>query len=160
MMLRMFIERSERVEAAWVYPKANLLHRFIAKFLDFLVVALLYEIPLPVSFVLGMIYLLLADGFVGGSVGKRLIGLTLAGTDQGAVSFRESILRNSPFVLAYLFYVVPFVGWLVAVGIVGFESFVMVGNPKGLRLGDELAKTIVLDQRGTGSFGDPLSGKE
>ncbi len=157
----MFIEQSEQGETAWVVPKANLLHRFIAKFLDFLVVAFIYEIDLSMSFLVGMVYLLIADGFVGGSIGKRLIGLTIIGMkERQVISFRESIIRNLPFALAYFFYAVPFVGWLVTVGIVGFESFVMIGNPKGIRLGDELAKTRVIDQRGTGSIGDPVLGKE
>ncbi len=148
----MFIEQSERIESSWIYPKANLLNRFIAKLIDFLVVAILYEIPLRISFIIGMVYLLIADGFATGSIGKHLIRLKIVGSaDQREVSFRESIIRNSPFVLAYLFYNIPFVGWLVTVGIVAFELFVMIGNPKGIRLGDELAKTVVLDQRSRGS---------
>jgi uncharacterized RDD family membrane protein YckC len=145
---QMFIEQGERIEAASVFPKAGLLNRFIAKFLDILVVALLYEIPLRMSFPIGMVYLFLADGFLGGSIGKRLIGLRVVfGDSQKEISFRESIIRNVPFALAYLAYSIPFIGWLIAVGLITFESFLMIGNPNGVRLGDDLAKTFVLDLR-------------
>ena len=145
----MFIEQIERIESASVFPgKASLLNRFIAKFLDFLVVAVLYELPFQISFMMGMVYLSIADGLFGGSAGKRLIGLKTVVREAGKeASFRESIVRNIPFVAAYLFYHVPFVGWLIALGIVGFEFFLMLGNPNGIRLGDELAKTFVLDLR-------------
>jgi len=146
----MFIEQNERIEGASAYPKANLLNRSIAKFLDVLLVAALHEIPLQVSFVVGMAYLSIADGFFGGSAGKRLIGLkTVVWEGQREVSFRESIIRNIPFIVAYLVYHVPFIGWFIALGIAGFEFFLMLGNPNGIRLGDELAKTFVLDIRAT-----------
>ncbi|MEK7286634.1 MAG: RDD family protein [Nitrospirota bacterium] len=146
----MLIEQTERmdtnIEAA--HLQAGLLNRFIAKFLDFLVVALLYEIPLHISFPIGIVYLLLSDGFLEGSLGKRLIGLKVVSKDaQQAISFRESIIRNIPFAIAYLAYTIPFIGWFIAAGIVLFESFIMIGNPKSVRLGDELAKTFVLDLR-------------
>lgn len=141
-------DQTDKIETVWAFPKANLVNRFIAKFLDFLVVALLYEIPLRISFLIGMVYLCIADGTVAGSIGKRLIGLkTVAVENQGGIAFRESIIRNIPFGLAYLAYTIPFVGWLIAVGIVGFESLLMIGNPNGIRLGDEMAKTCVLERK-------------
>ncbi len=112
--------------------------------------AILYEIPLKVSFLIGVVYLLLADGVGGGSIGKRLIGLKIMTMDHhGPISFRASIIRNAPFVVAFLFYNLPLIGWLVTLAIVAFESFLMIGNPRGIRAGDELAKTFVLDWKGT-----------
>ena len=144
----MFIDQSESVDATVAFPKANLLNRFIAKFIDFLVVALLYEIPFKISFLIGVVYLFIADGFVKGSVGKQLIGLRIVTMEnRGEIAFRESIIRNIPFGLAYLAYTIPFVGWLIAAGMVAFESFLMIGNPSGLRLGDEMAKTFVLENK-------------
>jgi uncharacterized RDD family membrane protein YckC len=137
----------EGIGVPWVFPKANILHRFIAKFLDFLIVAALYEIPLQISFLAALSYLLIADGFAEGrSVGKQLIGLQafIPATRKGA-SFRESIIRNFPLAVAYLFFHVPYIGWLFVLSIVGFELLLMIGNPKGVRIGDELAKTQVLD---------------
>ena len=145
----MFIDQGERTETAVAFPKANLLNRFIAKFVDFLVVALLYEIPFRISFLIGVVYLFIADGFVTGSVGKRLIGLHIVSMEShGEIAFRESIIRNIPFGLAYLAYTIPFIGWLIAAGIIGFESFLMIGNPNGIRLGDEMAKTFVSNMKG------------
>jgi hypothetical protein len=144
----MFVDQGERTETGAVFPKANLLNRFIAKFIDFLVVALLYEIPFKISFLIGMVYLLIVDGFVTGGVGKRLIGLRVVNVgNHEEISFRESIIRNIPFGIAYLAYTIPFVGWLIAAGIVALESFLMIGNPHGVRLGDEMAKTFVLENK-------------
>jgi hypothetical protein len=65
------------------------------------------------------------------------------------ITFRESIIRNIPFGIAYAAYTIPWIGWIIAAGIVGFESLLMIGNPNGLRLGDEMAKTFVSDLRVT-----------
>jgi len=141
------LTEQEGIGIPWVYPKANILHRFIAKFLDFLMIAALYQIPLKISFLAALSYLLIADGFAEGrSVGKQLIGLQaiVPGSRKGA-SFRESIIRNFPLAVAYLFYHVPYVGWFFVLLIGGFEFLLMIGNPKGVRVGDELAKTQVLD---------------
>jgi uncharacterized RDD family membrane protein YckC len=141
----MLIDQEEKT-CGVVSQKANLLNRFIAKFIDFLVVALLYEIPLKISFLMGLVYLFIADGFVNGSIGKRLIGLRIVMIkDNASISFRESILRNIPLGIAYLSYAIPFVGGIIAAGIVALESLLMIGNPQGRRLGDEVAKTFVLN---------------
>ena len=141
------IEPGEGIGVPWVYPKANILHRFIAKFLDFLIVAALYEIPLRIGFLASVSYLLIADGFGrGGSIGKQLIGLrTIIPATRKNASFKESIIRNFPLAIAFLFFHIPYIGWFLALIIVGFEFLLMIGNPKGLRVGDELAKTQVLE---------------
>ena len=59
-----------------VYPKAQVLNRFIAKLIDLLIVAAADRLVPPVGSLAGLAYILVADGFAGGrSVGKRLIGL-------------------------------------------------------------------------------------
>jgi|SRR5579884_22184 len=140
-------EQDEEVVGSWVYPKASILHRFIAKFLDFLVVAAIYEVPLQITFLAGLTYLLIADGFAEGrSIGKQLIGLQIiTPTTRKKASFKESIIRNFPLAIAYLIFHIPYIGWLFSLMIVGFEMLLMIGSPKGLRVGDELAKTQVLD---------------
>jgi hypothetical protein len=40
---------------------------------------------------------------------------------------------------------VPYVGWALASVLTGFEALLVIGNDQGLRLGDELARTQVLD---------------
>jgi hypothetical protein len=36
------------------------------------------------------------------------------------------------------------VGWLVLIGAFGLEGILLIGNPEGQRLGDELANTRVI----------------
>ncbi len=128
-------------------PKANILNRFIAKFLDLLIVSAIGQIPLKVSFLAALTYILISDGFVGGqSLGKQIIGLQVVSSETGeGISFRDSIIRNMPLGLAFLFFQIPYLGWLLALLILTFESLLLIGNPKGRRAGDELAKTQILD---------------
>ncbi len=121
------------------------MHRCIARALDFLIVATLYQAPLATGAYVGMAYLLIADGFYGGrSVGKRLIGLAVVRRDGGPASFRESMLRNAPFAVAYFFLWVPFVGIALMCLVIGLEWLLIVGNAEGARVGDELAHTRVV----------------
>lgn len=101
----------------------------------------------PVGWMAGLAYILIADGFSGGqSLGKRLIGLQIVIPHSRQIpGFKESIIRNLPFALAYLLFAVPYVGWALALAVVGFETLLIIGNDRGLRLGDELAHTQVLD---------------
>ena len=125
--------------------RADTLHRCIARALDFLIVATLYQAPLATGAYVGMAYLLIADGFSGGrSVGKRLIGLQVVRRDGRVASFRESMLRNAPFAVAYFFLWVPWGGMALFCLVVGLEWLLIVGNREGARVGDELAKTRVL----------------
>lgn len=140
--------------------KAGLLYRILARIIDFLIVASLYEAIPKVGFFAGLTYLLIADGlFDGRSVGKKLIKLKVVvftNTDGvKACSFRESILRNFTFAVGFVLYgifnVIPLIGWffsfLIAVAVVLFESLVLLGSEKGMRVGDELAKTHVIQEK-------------
>lgn len=130
-----------------IYPKAQVLNRGIAKLIDLLIVAAAGQIIVPIGFLGGLAYILIADGFAGGrSIGKRLIGLqTVLPDRREAVGFRESIIRNLPFAVAQLAFAIPYVGWLVAAAIIAFEAVLILGNEQGRRLGDEVAGTQVLD---------------
>ena len=130
-----------------VYPKAHVLNRFIAKLIDLLMVIAANELESPVGFFFGLAYILIADGFAGGkSIGKRLVGLqTLRVDGREPAGFRESIIRNLPLGAAQIAFAVPYVGWLLALAIVTVEGLLVVGNEQGRRLGDEIARTQVLD---------------
>jgi len=136
-------------------PKANVLHRFIAKFLDFLIVAACAKLIPPIGFFAGVAYLLIADGlWEGQSVGKRIIGLQTvkvsgggAGLPAGqAGSFQESIIRNVPLAMGWIAGVIPYVGWLLVGGVIALEALLIIGNDRGLRIGDEIAQTQIIDR--------------
>ena len=130
-----------------VYPKAHVLNRFIAKLIDLFIVVAAGEIAPPVGFVSGLVYILIADGFAGGkSIGKRLVGLqTMRVDSRDAAGFRESIIRNLPLGCAQIAFAIPWIGWLVSLAILAFEGLLIIGNEQGRRLGDEVARTHVLD---------------
>ena len=133
--------------SAGVYPKAQILNRGIARLIDLFIVAAAAQMLVPVGFLGGLAYILIADGFSGGrSIGKRLIGLqTVLPGQREAAGFRESIVRNIPFAVAQVAFAVPYVGWLISVAIIAFEAILILGNEQGRRFGDEVAGTQVLD---------------
>ena len=133
--------------SAGVYPKAQMLNRGIARLIDLFIVAAAGQMLVPVGFIGGLSYILIADGFSGGrSIGKRLIGLqTVLPGQREAAGFRESIIRNLPFAVAHVAFAVPYVGWLISIAIIAFEAVLIVGNEQGRRFGDEVAGTQVLD---------------
>lgn len=130
-----------------VYPKAHVLNRFIAKLIDLFLVVAANQIAPPVGFLSGLAYILIADGFAGGkSIGKRLVGLqTMRVDSRDAAGFRESIVRNLPLGCAQVAFAIPWVGWLASAAILAFEGLLIIGNEQGRRLGDEVARTQVLD---------------
>ena len=126
--------------------KADLVQRGIGKAADLLIAAALAQLIPPVGFLTGLAYLLVSDGLgEGQSPGKRFVDLQTVLLEKGnSVSFRESILRNVPVALAFLCFSLPYIGWLLGTGILLTELLLMIGNPEGRRLGDEIAQTRVI----------------
>ena len=139
--------QGDEIEIPLVSHKASILNRFIAKFLDFLIVTAIAQIPIASSFIAALSYILISDGFAGGrSPGKQIIGLQIISPETGeGISFKESITRNLTLGLAYLLFQLPYLGWFLGILVVGLEFLLLIGNPKGRRIGDELAKTQILD---------------
>ncbi|MEK6693320.1 MAG: hypothetical protein AABY44_07845 [Nitrospirota bacterium] len=132
-----------------VNGKANLLNRFIAKLIDLLIVGAFLKLLPPIGFLAGLTYLLIGDGLYDGrSLGKKFIGLRviLTGKDRGC-SFRESIIRNLPFGIGYILFSIPWIGWIFPLIIFSFEGLLIIGSEAGARIGDEMAKTQVVDDR-------------
>lgn len=127
--------------------KAKLLNRVIAKTIDFIIAGTLLEAIPKVGFFAGLTYLFIADGlFEGSSLGKKIIKLKVIHRTSGQFcSFRESIIRNFPFVLGYVLMLIPFIGFIFPLIVVIFEGLLILGNEKGMRLGDELAGTMVVE---------------
>jgi hypothetical protein len=152
--------QEQSVEGRQGAVKADLLNRIIAKTIDFIIVVALYEIIPKAGYVAGIAYLLIADAlFEGRSAGKRLMGLKVivrysAGRTE-VCGFKDSVIRNFPFAAAYILFgilkAIPLVGWIlsfaVVVAVLLFESLIMLGSEEGIRLGDDLAKTHVVEDR-------------
>lgn len=126
--------------------KAGILNRFVARIIDLIIAAALSKLLYPVGFFAGLTYLLIADGFFDGrSLGKKLINLRTVKSTGELCTYKESILRNLTVAAGYLFFFIPYAGWLFTLAIFAVEALVIIGNEKGLRIGDELAKTIVIE---------------
>lgn len=136
------------------FPKANLLNRFLAKFIDFLIIGVLATIvKAPIGSLAALTYSMISDGFFDGrSLGKKLIGLRVVNLKTGLpCSFKDSMLRNIPIGLTVLFAVIPILGWILlfTVGLVMilFESYLIYSDDGGIRIGDIFADTQVVDAK-------------
>jgi len=129
------------------FKTAGLLLRTVAKILDFIIIAAAVEVIPKAGFFAGIAYLLIGDGFFDGrSLGKKLIGLRVVSADTNTpCTFRDSILRNSTFGIGFLFYKMHWFGWIFIVLISNFEFIILLGSRDGMRFGDEIAKTIVIE---------------
>jgi uncharacterized RDD family membrane protein YckC len=126
---------------------AGLLVRTIAKILDFIIIAAIVELVPKAGFYAALAYLLIGDGlFNGESLGKKLIGLRVVSADSfKPCSFRDSILRNSLFGIGFLFYKILWLGWIFVAIVSAFEFIILLGSKDRMRLGDEFARTIVIE---------------
>lgn len=124
-----------------------MLVRTVAKILDFIIIAAAAEIVPRAGFFAGLTYLLVGDGlFEGRSLGKKLVGLRVVSADSHQpCTFRDSILRNSLFAVGYLISKVFWIGWILIIIIAALEFLVLMGSKDKMRIGDEIAKTIVID---------------
>jgi hypothetical protein len=127
--------------------RAGLLLRTAAKILDLILIAAVIEVIPRAGFLAGLAYLLLGDGlFDGRSLGKKLIRLKTVSIDTlQPCTFRESLLRNSTLGLGYLLWLIPWIGWIALPVITAVEFILILGNKEGRRLGDEIARTTVIE---------------
>ncbi|OGW32838.1 MAG: hypothetical protein A2X59_08495 [Nitrospirae bacterium GWC2_42_7] len=127
--------------------RAGLLFRAVAKILDFILIAAVMEIIPKAGFFAGIAYILLSDGlFDGRSIGKKIIKLqVISSTDNMPCTFKDSILRNSTLAVGFGLSIVPWVGWIFFVIVLAFEFILILGSKEKKRLGDEIAKTLVLE---------------
>ncbi len=134
-----------------VLKKADLTHRLLARFIDFLIGAAFCLVLFPVGVLAGATYIAIADGLFGGqSLGKRIIGLRVVrAADGGPITFKDSLIRNSAFSVIYLFYLIPYLRWVliptVGLIVVGFEVYYLIVDLNGYRVGDLAADTQVID---------------
>lgn len=127
--------------------KADLTTRAVAGFVDLLLIIGLARMPDVLGLLSALGYILIRDGlFQGRSVGKKLIGLSVVteGVRGGAPAYRESIIRNAPLAAAYILFLIPYAGWVLGPLALGMECLVAVGDDQGMRIGDMLARTCVV----------------
>ena len=127
--------------------KADRTTRAVAGFVDLLLIIGLSRLPDVLGFLSVLGYILIRDGlFQGQSVGKKLIGLSVVteGVPGGAPAYRESIIRNVPFAAAYILFLIPYAGWVLGPLALGMECLVALGDDQGMRIGDMLARTCVV----------------
>lgn len=127
--------------------KADLTSRAVAAFVDLLIVVGLARLPDVIGFLAAAGYILVRDGlFDRQSVGKKLIGIRIASADGPGepVAFRESILRNTPLAVAFLLFLVPYAGWVLAPLALAVEGLAALGDERGMRVGDLIARTVTM----------------
>lgn len=170
--------RWQQVGESWFIENQGRIKRIVAKGVDLLlcvILALLF--PHPLGVLLGLIYSLTHDGLGDGhSLGKRLLGLKtfyLEDEKEGEnhephslgirkpCNLKRSVFRNAPFGVAFLFAIIPFWGWFLAVilgvPLVCIELTLLIRQEKGLRLGDLMADTFVLEDQIPGWLEEPLT---
>ena len=127
--------------------RAGLLLRTAAKIVDFILIAAVIEIIPRAGFFAGLTYLLLGDGFFEGrSIGKKLLRIQVVSADTySPCTFKDSILRNSTFAVGYMLWIVPMIGWIFILIVSVVEFILLLGSKDGMRLGDEIARTSVLE---------------
>lgn len=143
--------------------RADLTTRAVAGFVDLLIIIGLARLPDVLGFLFASGYILIRDGlFDRRSVGKKLIGLRVTTSDEAApeATYRESIIRNAPFAIAYLLFLVPFAGWVLGPATVALESLAALGDERGMRIGDLLARTLVVADVPVSSRTQSQAGRE
>ena len=127
--------------------RADRTTRAVAGFMDLLLIIGLARLPDVAGFLSASGYILVRDGlFDRRSIGKKLIGLRVASSEDAgsAMTYRESIIRNVPFAIAYILFLIPYAGWVLGPLALCMESLIAIGDEQGMRVGDMLARTIVV----------------
>jgi uncharacterized RDD family membrane protein YckC len=129
--------------------RADLTIRAIAGLIDLLVIIGLARLPDVFGYMTATGYILIRDGLLDRrSIGKRLLGLRVVSSEdpEYAASWRESIIRNVPLVVAYFLFLIPYAGWVLGPLALIAEYLAALGDEQGMRIGDLLARTrVVLD---------------
>ncbi len=128
-------------------PRADLTTRAVAGFVDLLLIIGLARMPGVLGFLSATGYILVRDGlFERQSIGKKLIGLRVVASEDSRppAAYRESIIRNVTFAVAYLLFLIPYAGWVLGPLAVGAECLAAIGDERGMRIGDLLARTTVI----------------
>lgn len=101
-------------------------------------------VPFLVALVAWLAYMTLAEGTVGASLGKLLLGIRVRRTDDGRVTVAGAGIRNALRVIDALPYFIPYL----------LGSIAVARSPKRQRLGDRAAGTVVVPVHSVRAGGD------
>ena len=158
-------EKPETVETktnADALTKADPVKRIIAFVIDAVASMIVAFIPF-VGGIIGALYMLLRDALPiealeYKSIGKKLLKLSVVKTEEPAskIDYATSARRNwmfalGPIMLFFLF--IPIIGWIIDI-LLGIAVIILViieivklfTDEKGLRLGDKMAGTMVIEK--------------
>jgi len=144
---------SEQPDPDKLLDAADPYARIAAKLIDALIAAMVGQLVPPFGMLLGLLYLLIADGMNDGrSPGKRLFALRVVDTETKLpATVRQSCLRNVNLALIYFLTAIPLLGLILAVVLGAFVLFVelhaIFRDEEGHRMGDLLAETQVVGGR-------------
>ncbi len=145
-----------------ILTKADPVKRIIAFAIDAVASLIVAFIPL-VGGIIGALYMLLRDALPiealeYKSIGKKLLKLSVVNTKDptSKIDYAISAKRNwmfalGPIMLFFLF--IPILGWIIDI-LLGIAVFILViieivkifTDEKGLRLGDKMAGTMVIEK--------------
>lgn len=131
--------------------RASPLKRIIARMVDLMVAWALTLVVPPAGVLGGILYLAVADSFQNGqSLGKMAFGLEVHGGNGHPCTLKDSIYRNLPFSLGLIFAVIPVIGWILLIfaiiPILFIELWLVIVDDKGMRLGDRISDTLVVER--------------
>jgi len=150
-------KEEEKIEEKAVvgYKKADVVKRIVAYLIDAILAAVVSLIPV-VGGLVGGTYMLLRDGLdfmQNRSLGKMAVNLKPIVVETGAnCDLQTSIKRNWPFAIGHFLVAIPVIGWIFAVLLciplliyVIIEAVLVFTDEKGLRFGDKMAGTQVIE---------------
>jgi len=130
-------------------PYEFVIKRLFAKGVDFLLIVLVSVLIPFLGPLISCVYSLIADGvFDGQSVGKKFFNIKVVDSKTGgSISYRESVIRNTPVGAVTLLSLIPVWGWIifiiVGIPLMGIEVYLIFKAEKSQRLGDVMASTEV-----------------
>ena len=155
-------ETNETKTSDAALTKADPVKRIIAFIIDAVASMIVGLIPLAGG-IIGALYMLLRDALPiealeYKSIGKKLLKLSVVNVEEptSRIDYAASAKRNWMFALGPImlfFFFIPIIGWIIDI-LIGIAALVLViieiikifSDEKGIRLGDKMAGTMVIEK--------------